>query len=210
MKTKILYKNFGSAIKEIMKEKKVTYENLAKSSNVSRTYLTQILLHGRVPSKEIIEKISKALNIEPILFKEYRVMTIIEDLQKIYWALEKVDIEVLESFIHKMQVDAWVNNDDNEILKGENEIGFYPDYVINLSNLEDNQKKIIKYIYNEFIDSNKEKELEFKIMDEFTKYTKSEEFDSYVEAYRHLSPEDTWSQAYNEFREKYLKKMKRN
>lgn len=174
METLQIYGNFGSAIKKIMKEKKVTYEKLESLSKVSRTYLTQILLHRRIPSIEIIEKISKALDIEPILFKEYRVMKIIETLEKFYWSLEQKDIEGLENYLNKIQTDKDPNHRLDR-LKGRNKVGFYPDHVINLSTLEDYQSKILKFTYEEFIKINEDDELIHHL--NYQAYLKSKEYE---------------------------------
>ena len=51
-----------------------------------------------IPSKEIIEKISDAISINPSCFKIYRVMKIIENLEKLYWFLSYDNVLELEDF----------------------------------------------------------------------------------------------------------------
>ena len=53
------------ALRKLLDEKKLTYEELEKKSGVSKAYLTKILVHRKIPSREIIEKIAKALEIDP-------------------------------------------------------------------------------------------------------------------------------------------------
>ena len=81
-----------------MEAKKIAYDSLAEKSNVSRTYLTRYQFMDLIPSKEIIEKISDAISINPSCFKIYRVMKIIENLEKLYWFLSYDNVLELEDF----------------------------------------------------------------------------------------------------------------
>lgn len=149
----MIYDNFGTAIKNIMKEKNITYGRLQSLANVSGTYLSKILLHGRIPSIEIIEKISRALKIDANLFKEYRVMKTVEKLQTLFWFLKENEIEELESFLEKV-FKKNIPSEKYDKLKGGNSVGFYPNFILNLSILERHQSDIMKHVYNEFIDFN--------------------------------------------------------
>jgi len=145
---------FDEALKRIIKEKKITYDELTKKSKVSKTYLTQIIVHGKIPSKEIIEKISKAINIKPDYFKEYRILKFVENLEKYHWILNSDDELQLDKIIYdiKARIKGLKNNSKkHDKLRGNNRIEYNPTYILNLSTLDENQRKIIKMIYDEFV-----------------------------------------------------------
>lgn len=56
-------KKFGSKMRQIRKQKKISQEELAFRANLHRTYISDIERGQRNVSLENIEKIAKALNI---------------------------------------------------------------------------------------------------------------------------------------------------
>jgi len=75
---------FGSTIERLMEEVGVTYRGLAAKTGLSAGYLNH-LVHGNrpVPSNEVIERLARALGVEPEHFVEYRLRVIMERLEQL-------------------------------------------------------------------------------------------------------------------------------
>jgi len=73
---------FGPAVERLMNETGGTYRALAAKTGLSAGYLNH-LVHGNrpVPANEVVETVSKALDVEPEHFREYRVRVITEKLE---------------------------------------------------------------------------------------------------------------------------------
>jgi transcriptional regulator with XRE-family HTH domain len=73
---------FGPTVGRLMGETGVTYRALAEKTNLSAGYLNH-LVHGNrpVPSNDVVEKLAKALGVEPAHFREYRLRVITERLE---------------------------------------------------------------------------------------------------------------------------------
>lgn len=204
-------KQFGEALKEIMQKGKVTYEKLSVLSGVSRTYLTQIIVHAKIPSKEIIKKIANAIKTNPNYFKEYRIINIVEKIELMHWALTSKEIKKIENILENVNTDI---PDDVTInigkLKGGKEVEYTPSKILDITDLNEDQKGIIKNTYNEFKKINKEKEVESDIMESFhNEFVNSDEFGAIVEAHSHDDWITIYSIAYQEYKEKYLKKIEK-
>ncbi|MHB1336885.1 MAG: helix-turn-helix domain-containing protein [Candidatus Humimicrobiaceae bacterium] len=66
-------KDFSYALKELMDEKKWSYNQLSYRCELSGQYLNQLVNKKSLPPKdENIRKIARAFNLEPEYFKEYR------------------------------------------------------------------------------------------------------------------------------------------
>lgn len=66
-------KDFSYALKELMDEKKWSYNQLSYRCELSGQYLNQLVNKKSLPPKdENIKKIAKAFNLKPEYFKEYR------------------------------------------------------------------------------------------------------------------------------------------
>ena len=74
---------FGPTIERLMDETGVTYRGLAAKTNLSAGYLNH-LVHGNrpVPSNEVVERLAKALGVEPEHFREYRLRVVTERLER--------------------------------------------------------------------------------------------------------------------------------
>jgi transcriptional regulator with XRE-family HTH domain len=71
---------FGETIQSLMAERGVTYRRLAAKS---AGYLNHLVRGNRpVPSNDVIETLAKALKVEPAHFREYRIRTITERLER--------------------------------------------------------------------------------------------------------------------------------
>jgi len=73
---------FGPAVERLMNETGVTYRALASKTGLSAGYLNH-LVHGNrpVPSNDVVETLSGALDVEPEHFREYRLRVITEKLE---------------------------------------------------------------------------------------------------------------------------------
>jgi transcriptional regulator with XRE-family HTH domain len=73
---------FGPAVERLMNETGVTYRALAAKTGLSAGYLNH-LVHGNrpVPSSDVVETLSKALDVDADFFREYRVRVITEKLE---------------------------------------------------------------------------------------------------------------------------------
>ena len=148
-------KDFNVVLREKLKEKKITYDDLADYSKVSKTYLTEILVHKRIPSKEIIEKISKALHVSPEYFKEYRILKISEKLKEFSHYLKLKDLDKFEKFLSDIKKSipgeyvSWLS-----YFRGDRSDTFEPRNIIILDELLDYQQKILKYTVQKFRESN--------------------------------------------------------
>jgi transcriptional regulator with XRE-family HTH domain len=73
---------FGPTIERLMTETSLTYRGLAAKTNLSAGYLNH-LVHGNrpVPSKDVVERLARALAVEPEHFREYRLRVITDRLE---------------------------------------------------------------------------------------------------------------------------------
>jgi transcriptional regulator with XRE-family HTH domain len=73
---------FGSTIERLMTETGFTYRGLAAKTSLSAGYLNH-LVHGNrpVPSKDVVERLARALAVEPEHFREYRLRVITDRLE---------------------------------------------------------------------------------------------------------------------------------
>ncbi len=73
---------FGPTIEHLMAETGLTYRGLAAKTQLSAGYLNH-LVHGNrpVPSKNVVERLAAALEVEPELFREYRLRVINDRLE---------------------------------------------------------------------------------------------------------------------------------
>ncbi len=73
---------FGATIERLMAEEGLTYRGLAAKTQLSAGYLNH-LVHGNrpVPSKDVVERLAEALDVEPEHFREYRLRVITERLE---------------------------------------------------------------------------------------------------------------------------------
>jgi transcriptional regulator with XRE-family HTH domain len=82
-KRKFSDESFGATIERLMGEKGLTYRGLASKTSLSAGYLNH-LVHGNrpVPSKEVVERLARALGVEPEHFREYRLRVIADRLEE--------------------------------------------------------------------------------------------------------------------------------
>jgi transcriptional regulator with XRE-family HTH domain len=74
---------FGPTMVRLMDESGTTYRKLAAAADLSAGYLNHVV-HGNrpVPSNDVVERIARALDVEPEHFLEYRLRLITERLEK--------------------------------------------------------------------------------------------------------------------------------
>ena len=73
---------FGQTVQRLMDEQGITYRQLAASTGLSAGNLNH-LVHGNrpVPSNDVVQTLSQALEVEPEHFREYRLRVITERLE---------------------------------------------------------------------------------------------------------------------------------
>jgi len=73
---------FGPTIERLMADTGLTYRGLAARTQLSAGYLNH-LVHGNrpVPSKDVVERLARALDVEPEHFREYRLRVITDRLE---------------------------------------------------------------------------------------------------------------------------------
>ncbi|MBA2297189.1 MAG: helix-turn-helix domain-containing protein [Actinobacteria bacterium] len=73
---------FGPTIEFLMTDTGLTYRGLAAKTALSAGYLNH-LVHGNrpVPSKDVVERLARALAVEPEYFREYRLRVINDRLE---------------------------------------------------------------------------------------------------------------------------------
>jgi transcriptional regulator with XRE-family HTH domain len=81
-KRKFSVEPFGPSIERLMAATGLTYRGLAAKTQLSAGYLNH-LVHGNrpVPSKEVVERLAEALDVEPEHFREYRLRVITDRLE---------------------------------------------------------------------------------------------------------------------------------
>jgi transcriptional regulator with XRE-family HTH domain len=74
---------FGPTVQRLMDERGVTYRQLAAQTGLSAGYLNH-LVHGNrpVPSNDVVTTLAGALEVEPEHFREFRLRSITERLEK--------------------------------------------------------------------------------------------------------------------------------
>ena len=73
---------FGATIEQLMADSGLTYRGLAGKTQLSAGYLNH-LVHGNrpVPSKDVVERLAAALEVDPEHFQEYRLRVITDRLR---------------------------------------------------------------------------------------------------------------------------------
>lgn len=75
-------KNFGTALKEIIDEKRIKLRSLANKTNLNYSYFSKLKKREGHPPITTIELISDGLDIPPEYFLEYRIYKIEKILKK--------------------------------------------------------------------------------------------------------------------------------
>lgn len=153
----------SNLIKEKMKAEKISYEELAEKTGVSKAYLTNIIVHRKVPSKEIIEKIADNLNIDPQTIRELRVLNIFERVEYSYLNYLDNDFKEIENSIR----DEMPIPDKNGIAKRKSRMPHGPiskdgyRIYLDISTLPEEAIKVFEYLLN-LMRKNKEFEKEIE------------------------------------------------
>ncbi len=91
----------GSVIQDIRRKKNIAQGDLAKQLNLSQTYLSQIEGDKKIPSMEVLEAISAALEIPVyyLMFKGLEVeKDIVEEKRDAYQKLSPAITSMIEGF----------------------------------------------------------------------------------------------------------------
>jgi len=88
----------GVTIKKLRKEKRITQIDFAKQCGISQTYLSQLENDERNPTVDVLERISKVLEIPfPVLsFLSITIDNVPEEKKEVYRRMEKVMFGLVE------------------------------------------------------------------------------------------------------------------
>jgi XRE family transcriptional regulator, regulator of sulfur utilization len=88
----------GATINKLRKERKITQIDFAKQCGISQTYLSQLENDERNPTVDVLERISKVLEIPyPVLsFLSITIDNVPEDKKEVYKRMEKVMFGLVE------------------------------------------------------------------------------------------------------------------
>ena len=88
----------GATIKKLRKEKRITQIDFAKQCGISQTYLSQLENDERNPTVDVLERISKVLEIPfPVLsFLSITIDNVPEEKKEVYRRMEKVMFGLVE------------------------------------------------------------------------------------------------------------------
>ncbi len=111
-------KIFGEALKEIIEKKKIKLRSLALKTNLNYSYFSKLKKSKKAPPKETIINISKALDIEPDYFMEFRLRRINDTLFR-YPALINPTISYLEK-----KIDDRISGDHYKVAEDNKESRF--------------------------------------------------------------------------------------
>lgn len=143
----IIDKKISDVIREEMKEKGKTYAQLAKEADISRTYLVDIALKGKIPNYGIIKKIAIHLNIDPEEIREYRILRIQDYLHRYYLKFSGDDLDRIDEVIKSVKPyklkssKARTEKKKNRLKAGSN--------WLDLSELQPRYRRFLMKMYNE-------------------------------------------------------------
>ncbi len=93
-------KDFGTALKEIIEEKKIKLRSLANKTNLNYSYFSKLKKRGSYPPISTIKLISEGLDIPPEYFMEYRIYKIQKILNKNPYIIDKT-FDYVKNLINK-------------------------------------------------------------------------------------------------------------
>jgi len=93
-------KNFGAALEDIIKEKKIKLRSLAGKTNLNYSYFSKLKKRKGHPPISTIELISEALEIPPEYFMEYRIYKIERSLKDSPEVISKIS-DYLKNLLNK-------------------------------------------------------------------------------------------------------------
>jgi transcriptional regulator with XRE-family HTH domain len=86
----------GKKIRHLREEKRMTIHELAKEAKISPSFLSEIETELKIPSNNIIEKVAKALGINPDNFQIYKIRSVFPVLAR---SFDNIDEDKLEKII---------------------------------------------------------------------------------------------------------------
>jgi len=113
-----MMKVFVSNMKKYRKKKRISQMKLAEILDTSTSYIGEIEINSRVPSMAMVERIAKALKIEPFrLFLETN-GSISADMQKVDHYLEGLSAKERQALAQ--HIKNQISNEVDKILQPEN------------------------------------------------------------------------------------------
>ena len=89
---------FGPALARLMRERGLSYRQLASRTDLSGGYLNH-LVHGArpVPGNEVIERIALALDLDPVRFRDYRLRAVWDAIRDRPEVIERLYAELVRA-----------------------------------------------------------------------------------------------------------------
>ncbi len=148
----IIDKKINDIIKDRMKEKEITYAELAKEADISRTYLVDIVVKSKIPNYEIIKKIVTHLDFDPEEIREYRILRIQDYLHRFYLNFNGEDLDRIDEVIKSVKPRYRFKTRKTKIEKKMNTIKDGSDW-IDLSGLQLKHRRFLMKMYKEIKDT---------------------------------------------------------
>lgn len=152
-------RRLGRVIQLKMKEKYDTYEKLDKGKIISKTYLTDVIANKKIPSREVIDRLTKRLEIDPLTLKEYRILRIEDILEKNFKRYKEEDIKRIEEAlivegksIKELDKSIYQEMKKDNPFRERNREDMDTDNWVDISNLPKKYRKIILTLYKELKD----------------------------------------------------------
>jgi transcriptional regulator with XRE-family HTH domain len=101
---------FVDKLKEALKEKDLTQNELAKRTGISPSYISQLIQGKKTPTIKVVAKIADALNLPPSYFLEQSTAKVLFHLDK---DLTEDDVNAIEAFIDYLKKKKSGNKETN-------------------------------------------------------------------------------------------------
>ena len=92
--------SLSNLLKDKVNKSGLNYEKFARDLTISKTYLTEIINQGRIPSLKIIEKIGRKLNINLNSIREYKLMKLLDGIEDTYNYYDDLEFEKILNVIN--------------------------------------------------------------------------------------------------------------
>lgn len=87
----------GKKIRNLREEKKLSLQELAKVAQMSCSFLSEIENELKIPSNVIIEKIAKALDVDPNIFPIYKVRANVTSISR---TIDNLDDNLVDELLN--------------------------------------------------------------------------------------------------------------
>lgn len=86
----------GKKIRNLREEKKFSLQELAKEAGISFSFLSEIENELKIPSNNVIEKIAKALSVDPNVFPIFKVRANVSSIPR---TIDNLDDKIVDELL---------------------------------------------------------------------------------------------------------------